>query len=85
MKKVILSFVFICSLFLTSCTDESGALDALLKAGYHPITVGGYSCFACGEDDTFATKFTAYSSDSSMIVTGTVCSGWFKGKTIRLD
>ena len=71
---------------LTSCfTDVKGSKDALLKSGYHPIEVGGYGFFSAGKEDFFVTKFKAYSPDSSQIVTGVVCKGIFKGKTIRLD
>lgn len=68
-----------------SCTDEKGAEKALIQNGYHPIEVGGYGFFDGSEDDVFKTRFKAYSPDSSQIIEGTVCSGWFKGKTIRLD
>lgn len=83
MKKLIL-FVFTVFL-LSSCTDEKAAREALLDAGYHPISVGGYAFWGCGEGDTFHTKFSAYSPDSTRIVRGVVCSGILKGKTIRLD
>ena len=72
-------------LSLSSCTRPKSAERILISAGYHPIEVGGYSFFSCSEDDHFATKFKAYSPDSSRIVTGAVCQGWLKGGTIRLD
>jgi hypothetical protein len=68
-----------------SCTNKKGAENALKDAGYHPIEVGGYGWFDCSEDDMYATRFRAYSPDSSRIVKGCVCQGMFKGKTIRLD
>lgn len=81
MKRIII-FLFI----LSSCTDEKGAKNALLDAGYHPIEVGGYGYWDCSKDDNVATRFKAYSPDSSRIVSGCVCSGIIgKGKTIRLD
>lgn len=70
---------------LSSCTNEQKAKSALLDAGYHPIEVKGYGWFQCSEDDVFATRFKAWSADSSRVVTGCVCQGWFKGSTIRLD
>lgn len=70
---------------IASCTDESGTKKVLEDAGYHPISIGGYGFMACSEDDTHATRFKAYSADSTRIVTGCVCKGMFKGKTIRLD
>lgn len=84
MKKVILLAVIAIS--LTSCfTDVEGSKKALIESGYHPISVGGYGWFSGGKEDFFVTKFKAYSTDSTQIVTGVVCKGIFKGKTIRLD
>ena len=71
-------------IFLAGCTDERAATKALADAGLTPVKVGGYSFFSCGKDDTFATEFTAKNA-KGQIVTGTVCSGWLKGKTIRFD
>lgn len=83
MKKVL--FISIAVIALNSCTNEKSARKALLDSGYHPIEVGGYGWFDGSKDDVFKTRFKAYSPDSSRIVTGTVCSGWFKGSTVRLD
>lgn len=69
---------------LVRCESPESARKALEDAGYHPIEVGGYGWFDCSEDDWYATKFRAYSADSSRIVEGCVCEGFFKGKTIRL-
>lgn len=67
------------------CTDASGARNALEQAGYSQISVGGYSWWLCdGKEDTFATKFTAV-GPTGFAVSGAVCSGWLKGKTIRLN
>lgn len=74
-------------LVLAGCTDEQGATKALREAGLKPVSVGGYALFSCasGKDgDTFATKFTA-TNVNGQTVTGAVCSGWLKGKTIRFD
>lgn len=68
-----------------ACTNESKTTEVLINSGLHPIEVGGYAWFQCGDKDIFATKFKAYSSDSTKIVTGCVCSGLFKGNTIRYD
>lgn len=84
MKSKLIILVILC-IGLGSCTNKKGARKALLDAGYHPIKVGGHAFFGCGKGDTYATKFKAYSPDSSRIVTGCVCQGLLKGKTIRLD
>lgn len=85
--KLITKFAIIIALStaVISCTDPKGSTKALIDAGYHPIKVGGYGFFKCDEKDVFSTNFKAFSPDSSRIVTGCVCKGWFKGKTIRLD
>lgn len=84
MKKIIL---FITIVLMSSCTDERGAYDVLVKAGYKPIKVGGYGWFKGSDNDTYVTKFTAYSpANDSTIVTGVVCRGLlFKSSTIRID
>lgn len=84
MKKIIA--ILLMTLFCASCTDKDGANKALLDSGYKPIEIGGYGWFSGSKNDTFVTKFKAYSpNDSTRIVTGVVCRGWFKGSTIRLD
>jgi hypothetical protein len=77
--------MMVVTISLMSCTDEKGTRKALLDAGYHPIEVGGHAWFAGGKDDVFATKFKAYSPDSTRIVEGAVTRGWFKGSTIRTN
>jgi hypothetical protein len=83
MRTIILSAIALGA--LSSCTNVDGATEALKGAGYHPIEVGGYAYFGCGEDDFYRTKFKAYNNDSTRIVTGQVCQGILKGKTIRID
>ena len=72
---------------LFSCTDEDGARNTLLNAGFNPISVGGYGWFSGSKCDAFITKFKAYApNDSTRIVTGVVCKGLFlKSSTIRFD
>lgn len=71
--------------FTFSCTNPEGAKKALLDAGYTNVKTGGYDPFACGENDFYATKFSATSPNGKRKVTGCVCQGVLKGKTIRLD
>ena len=81
MKKVLL----VASLLaLSACSDANHARRVLEQNGYEVLEVGGHAFFSCGKDDTFATSFKAKSPNGS-IVTGAVCSGWFKGATIRFD
>jgi hypothetical protein len=65
-------------------TEPESATRVLTQSGYHNVHITGYRWFACGEGDYYATGFWA-SSPSGELVTGTVCEGWLKAKTIRLD
>ena len=69
-------------LAFTGCTDKSGATRALKQQGYTDITITGYNIMRCDKNDNFSTGFKAKSA-SGHGVTGTVCSGIFKGHTIR--
>ncbi len=71
-------------LTLTACTDGSKATKVLTDMGYTDITITGYSPFSCSEDDTFKTGFTARSPSGNR-VSGTVCSAFLKGATVRFD
>lgn len=64
------------------CTAPDVARKALTGAGYTEIQTTGYCWFCCGKDDTFHTGFTAKGPTGQPVV-GAVCSGWFKGATIR--
>jgi hypothetical protein len=80
MKKL---FGLIALVLLTSCTDEDSSRRTLKSAGYKDIQITGHAMFACGQDDTFSTGFTA-TNPTGQRVTGTVCCGfWSKGCTIR--
>lgn len=81
MKKLLLTLTL---LVLTGCTNADKATSVLHKQGYTDIEITGYDFFACSEDDLYATGFEAKSVTGEFI-SGTVCSGMFKGNTIRLD
>lgn len=80
--KYITAIVIMAS--LTACTDAPKAVSVLTKAGYTEIKAGGYSAFACSQDDQYATKFSA-KGPTGIPVEGVVCSGFTKGNTIRID
>ncbi len=80
MKKVLLACVL--ALSLAACSDGPTAENALADAGYTQIVTTGWSMFGCSENDTFKTGFTA-KGPTGRQVKGVVCSGWFKGATIR--
>ena len=79
MKKLIL--VLSLSL-LAACTNPSASREALSKAGFSDITIGGYDTWSCGKDDPYATHFRA-KNPLSKYVEGTVCCGVLKSCTVR--
>lgn len=72
------------ALLLIACDDPDGARRALKAAGMTDIRTEGYAWLGCGKDDTFKTRFTATNPRGER-VSGVVCTGWFKGGTIRFD
>lgn len=76
--------VLACLMALTACTRPDASRDVLVQQGYTKVNTGGYGFFACDEKDTFSTKFTA-TSPAGAEVSGVVCSGLFKGHTIRFN
>lgn len=66
---------------LSACTDEAGARRVLAQEGYTNIKITGYSTM-CGDGDDFATGFSATNAVDRH-VEGAVCSGTWKGHTIR--
>jgi hypothetical protein len=78
-KRILLIGVCLLS---AGCSAPEYSREALEKSGYTDIQVGGYDFFACSDDDTFATKFTA-SNPHGQVVSGTVCCGLFKSCTVR--
>ena len=83
MKKIVSAIAL--AILIAGCTDEDGARRAVEAMGFKNVKTTGYSMFSCGRDDGYATGFEAVSADGTRRVTGTVCSGWFKGATVRFD
>jgi hypothetical protein len=81
MKKILALAIL---LAISACYSTNDATKALTESGYTDIVLHGHAMWSCSKDDTFSTEFEA-TSPSGVRVTGAVCSGWFKGKTIRLD
>lgn len=81
MKKYIAVALVI---LLSGCTHPDSSMRTLEAAGYTQVQMHGYAIFGCAEEDTFHDSFTAIGSNGKP-VSGVVCSGWFKGSTIRLD
>jgi len=68
---------------IAACTTPNKAEEVLLQQGYTDIETKGYAPFACSEDDTFATRFTARAPNGED-VSGAVCCGVLKRCTVRL-
>jgi len=80
MKKMLLLLLVLC---FVGCTNEQSTEELLTREGYSNIETTGYKWFTCGGNDIYHTGFKATKNNS--VVTGTVCEGIFKGKTIRYD
>jgi chloramphenicol 3-O-phosphotransferase len=80
MKRLIAMLAFL----LAGCTSSDEAIRALSAAGYTNIQITGYQFLGCDEKDTFHTGFVARGANGQAIE-GVVCSGIFKGATIRTD
>jgi len=66
-----------------ACSRPGRSTETLQNQGYTNVKITGYRFFGCG-DESFHDGFEA-TSPSGVKVTGVVCSGWFKGSTIRFD
>jgi hypothetical protein len=63
---------------------SDGSQAILEEQGYTNITLQGFQGFGCGDDDTFAMRFSA-TNPSGRQVKGYVCSGYLKGYTVRFS
>jgi len=70
--------------FTGGLVDEEGSKELLTEQGYTDIVIGNYDWWGCGENDWWQTEFKAI-SPSGQEVTGTVCKGLWKKKTIRFN
>ena len=69
---------------LTGCSDPKGAARALDDLGFTDVRLQGWSFFGCSKGDGFTTRFEAVNPQGKRVA-GVVCSGWFKGSTVRFD
>lgn len=77
--------LLLASLALCACTQPNNAQQLLEAQGYTDVQITGYRWFACSDDDTYRTGFTA-TSPAGKSIKGTVCAGlFFKGATIRFE
>jgi hypothetical protein len=86
MKRIILALpVLAVAAALSSCgVDQGSATRSLNAMGITNVKLGGYAIFGCGEKDTFRSTFTGIGANGQP-VEGVVCSGMFKGVTVRFD
>ena len=77
-------FCLALAIMLPACTDAETAKNAAENIGLTEVEVTGFRWFGCSEDDAFRTGFSGIRADGKY-VTGVVCSGWFKGATVRFD
>jgi len=69
---------------LASCTmNQKDATKVLSGQGYKHMEYTGYQWFACSDKDYFNIGFVALGLNGSS-VTGVVCRGIWKGKTVRI-
>lgn len=80
MKRILLASVVL--LGLAACDDPQTTVRVLSNQGFTDIWVDGWSMFGCSRDDQWATKFRA-TAPNGKAVSGVVCSGIFKGATVR--
>lgn len=80
--KIKFCICLILYLFCQGCSNQDDAKRALNNAGYTNIKTTGHEFFSCGEDDFYSTGFKA-TNHLGKEISGVVCSGLFKGATIR--
>ena len=76
-------WVAVAAAVLVGCTDAEEAKRAVENIGGTDVKITGFRFFGCDREG-FRTGFTATSATGKRI-SGVVCSGWFKGATVRFD
>lgn len=85
MKKITLLLFLL--FLLQSCTNKNHfekGKHQLEMQGYTDIKYTGYSVFCCDEKDTYSSGFICKDKQGND-VKGCICSGVFKGITIRFE
>lgn len=70
------------ALLVTGCVRQDESRRVLTQDGFTNIYITGWKPLSCG-DDFFSTGFIA--TKNGLETSGTVCSGFLKGYTIRFD
>jgi hypothetical protein len=86
MKKLIYASLFILILMIscTSSNDFEKGKKQLEQQNYTNIKDTGFSWFCCDDKDNYSSGFTAIDRRGNE-VEGCICSGYFKGVTIRFN
>jgi len=71
------------SLLLLGCSDAERSTRILENDGYADIKTDGYWPLQCSDSDTFSTAFVA--KKNGRLIKGTVCCGFVKNCTIRVE
>jgi hypothetical protein len=82
-STLIIMFIFFTGLNFVGLSAPDEAMHVVTVSGYKNIKITGYEFYGCGESDFFRTGFEA-SAPNGTQVKGVVCSGLFKGATLRL-
>lgn len=82
MKRFFIVLMVSVFLWVSGCSDAPEANRVLNSQGYTHVQLTGYKFFGCGRYDYWRTGFVAKSPNGTNVV-GVVCSGVFKGATIR--
>lgn len=69
-------------LLSAGCYAPDKTREAVTAAGFRNIETHGHAFFACGNDYTFATKFTATNVNGAQ-VEGVACCGLIMGCSLR--
>lgn len=67
---------------INSNDQTQETITFLEQQGFRQVSITGYDPFSCSRDDISSIGFTAINSNGYK-VSGTICSGLLKGKTIR--
>lgn len=81
---LILAGIIAAVMFFTGNVDTSRALRALGAQGVTNVTLTGYKFFGCDSREYHSTGFKGTGANGKP-VSGVVCSGVFKGVTVRYD
>ena len=81
---ILLMILAIVTLAMSGNVDPAAARRALEAQGLTNIRLDGYSFFGCDGRETYSTAFRATGANGKR-VSGVVCSGIFKGVTVRYE